>query len=102
MASSRRRRSRADGPSPPRPPGLGRWFWAGIVGVGLGLVPALAYWIYCGEIDWADRLMFVNLGALGAAYAQMALLAVLLHDDPLAANPITVVRAIVRVGWDYA
>jgi hypothetical protein len=25
-----------------------------------------------------------------------------LHDDPLAANPITVLRAIVRVGWGWA
>jgi small-conductance mechanosensitive channel len=32
----------------------------------------------------------------------MALLAVLLHDDPLAANPVTVIQAILRVGWDYA
>ncbi len=81
---------------------LGRWFWGLIIGVGVGAVPALAYWIYCGEIDWADRLMFINLMALGAAYAQMALLAVLLHDDPIAANPVTVLRAIYRVGWDYA
>lgn len=81
---------------------LGRWFWGAIVGLGVGAVPAVAYWVYCGEIDWADRLMFVNLMALGTAYAQMALLAVLLHDDPLAANPITVVRSIHRVGWNYA
>ena len=81
---------------------LGRWFWGLIVGVGVGALPGIAYWIYCGEIDWADRLMFINLAALGTAYAQMALLAVLLYDDPLAANPITVLRAIFRVGWDYA
>jgi hypothetical protein len=81
---------------------LGRWFWGCIIGVGVGAVPAVVWWIYCGEIDWADRLMFVNLAALGMAYAQMALLAVLLYDDPFAANPITVVRAIRLVGWDYA
>jgi hypothetical protein len=81
---------------------LGRWFWGCLIGVGVGAVPAVAYWISCGEIDWADRLMFINLTAIGAAYAQMALLAVLLYDDPLAANPITVIRAIRRVGWDYA
>ena len=81
---------------------LGRWFWGCIIGVGVGAVPAVVWWVYCGEIDWADRLMFVNLAALGMAYAQMALLAVLLYDDPFAANPITVVRAIRRVGWDYA
>jgi hypothetical protein len=98
-------------PLPPRAPNLfednvfrilGRWFWALIAGFGLGFAPSVLYWIYCGEIDWADRLMFANLAGFGAAYAQMALLACLLHDDPLAANPITVIRAIVRVGWDYA
>lgn len=81
---------------------LGRWFWGVIIGVGVGAVPATVWWVYCGEIDWADQLMFVNLAAVGMAYAQMALLAVLLYDDPFAANPITVVRAIRRVGWDYA
>jgi hypothetical protein len=95
---------------PPRQPNLyednifrvlRRWFWALLTGVGLGFAPATLYWIYCGEIDWADRLIFVNLAGFGAAYAQMALLACLLHDDPLAANPITVIGAIVRVGWDY-
>lgn len=96
---------------PPRTPHFGeedvlrvlsRWFWGCVIGIGLGAVPALAYWIYCGEVDLADRLMFINLMAIGAAYAQMALVAVLIHDDPLAANPVTVVRAIVKVGWDYA
>ena len=81
---------------------LGRWFWAIVAGFGLGFFPAVAYWINCGEVDWIDRLMFANLSAIGAAYAQMALLAALLHDDPLAANPITVGRGIVRIGWDYA
>jgi len=98
-------------PLPPRPPQLddrgifrvlGRWFWALFAGVALGFLPAVFYWIHCGEINWLDRLMFVNLGAFGAAYAQMALLAALLHDDPLAANPVTVLRAVARVGWDYA
>jgi len=81
---------------------LARWFWALLAGFLIGFVPAVAYWIHCGEVDWTDRLILLNLVALGSAYSQMALLAALLHDDPLAANPITVVRAIVRVGWDYA
>jgi hypothetical protein len=81
---------------------LGRWFWATLAGFAIGFVPAVAYWIQCGEIDWMDRLMLINLIAIGMAYAQMAVLAALLHDDPLASNPITVIGAIVRVGWDYA
>ena len=80
---------------------LGRWFWAALTRFAIGFVPAVAYWIHCGEIDWMDRLILMNLVVIGMAYAQMALLAALLHDDPLAANPITVIRAIARVGWDY-
>jgi hypothetical protein len=82
--------------------GVGRWFWAVVVGVVVGGLPSLVYWLYCGDIDPLDVIVFAELLALGAVYAQMALLASILHDDPLAANPITVVRAIVRVGWSYA
>jgi hypothetical protein len=38
---------------------------------------------------------------MGAGYAEMALAAALLHDSLIAANPYTVIQAIVRVGWDY-
>ena len=82
--------------------GICRWFWAIVVGVGIGVIPAAAYWISCGDLDPLDILVLVDLLAVGAAYAQMALLATLLHDDPLGANPITVIQGIVRLGWSYA
>jgi hypothetical protein len=82
--------------------GLCRWFWAFVAGVGAGFVPAVAYWISCGDLDPLDLVVLVELLALGAVYAQMALLASLLHDDPLGANPITVVQGIIRIGWSYA
>jgi hypothetical protein len=82
--------------------GVGRWFWAVVIGVVVGGFPALVYWLYCGDIDPLDVIVFAELLAVGAVYAQMALLASILHDDPLAANPITVVRAILRIGWGYA
>ena len=59
------------------------------------------YWMYCGDIDLLDRIIFAELFALGACYALMALLASILHEDALGANPITVIRAIRRVGWGY-
>jgi len=80
---------------------LGRWFWAVLAGFAIGFVPAVAYWINCGDIGLVDALMLIDLAVLGMAYAQMAVLAALLHDDPIAANPITVIAAIRRVGWDY-
>jgi len=57
--------------------------------------------MYCGDIDLLDRILFAELIAVGACYALMALLASILHDDALGANPITVIRAIWRVGWSY-
>jgi hypothetical protein len=82
--------------------GICRWFWAILVGVGIGVIPAVTYWISCGDLDALDILVLVDLLAVGAAYAQMALLATMLHDDPLGANPITVIQGIVRLGWTYA
>ena len=81
--------------------GLARWFWALIIGVAGGCVPAVAYWIRCGEIDWFDRIVLLELIVPGMAYAQMALVATLMHESPLAANPITVLRGIYRAGWGY-
>jgi hypothetical protein len=82
--------------------GLGRWAWAALVGGVVGGFPATVYWVYCGDVDLFDVMILAELAALGAVYGLMALLASILHDDPLAANPATVVSAIVRVGWGYA
>jgi hypothetical protein len=81
--------------------GLCRWFWAFVAGVGGGFIPAVAYWMSCGDLDPLDIVILVELLALGAVYAQMALLASILHDDPLGANPFTVIQGIVRIGWSY-
>jgi hypothetical protein len=81
--------------------GLGRWLVAMVGGFAVGGFPMIAYWIYCGDIDLFDRIIFVELGALGSTYALMALMAALLHETPLAANPVTVTQAIYRVGWGY-
>jgi hypothetical protein len=81
--------------------GLVRWLWAGVFGVVLGGFPMMVYWLYCGNIDWFDRIVFAELAIAGAGYGQMALAAGLLHDSLLAANPITVFASILRIGWDY-
>jgi hypothetical protein len=82
--------------------GVWRWFWALLVGGLLGVIPAVAYWISCGDLDPFDLIVLGELLGLGVVYAQMALLASLLHDDPLGANPITVVQGIIGIGWSYA
>lgn len=81
--------------------GLGRWFWAVAVGLTVRGLPALVYWISCGDVDLFDRIVLVDLLLPGMAYAQMALLAALIHESPLAANPVTVTRAILKLGWSY-
>jgi hypothetical protein len=81
--------------------GLGRWVWAALMGFAVGGFPAVAYWIYCGEVDTMDRIIFLDLAGIGVAYALMALAASMLHENILAANPPAVVVAIRRVGWDY-
>lgn len=81
--------------------GLGRWLWAGVFGLALGGFPVVVYWLYCGDVDWFDRVIIFDLVVIGSGYALMALSASLLHDTLAAANPFTVVTAVSRVGWDY-
>jgi hypothetical protein len=82
--------------------GLGRWLWAGLVGAAVGGFPAVGYWVYCGDIDLFDALILIELLAAGAVYGLMGLLASILYEDILAANPFTVIGAIRKVGWSYA
>lgn len=81
--------------------GLGRWIWAAVFGIVLAGVPVVAYWKVCGDIDWFDRVIFFDLIVLGAGYAVVALAASLLHDSLAAANPFTVLAAIVQIGFDF-
>ena len=81
--------------------GLLRWWWALVIGLVVGGFPPLVYWFWCGDVDWLDRIVLVDLVVPGMAYAQMALLASLVHDSPMAANPATVIASILRVGWAY-
>ncbi len=78
--------------------GLSRWFWAFLIGASLGMFPAVWYWIRCGQLDLLDWFVLVDLILPGVAYGQMALVASLLFDDPLGANPVTVCLALWRVG----
>jgi len=81
--------------------GVGRWLWAGLVGGAVGGLPAVAYWIGCGDVDFFDLVILGELLAAGAVYGLMALLASVLHEDVAAANPVTVLKAVRAVGWDY-
>ena len=82
--------------------GMARWLWAALVGLGIGGLPLLAYgrlrgWEF-GALDWAVAAVLV---ALAAGYTQMGLAAAILHDNIAQAHPITVGRAIGRIGREY-
>jgi hypothetical protein len=81
--------------------GLGRWIWATVMGLIIGGFPAMAYWINCGDVDIVDQFVFADLAGIGTAYALMGLAASLLHENILSANPLAILVAIRRVGWDY-
>lgn len=81
--------------------GVARWFWAGLFGVAVGGGPLALYWLYRGDMGLLDWIVLIGLLALAGGYAQMALAASLLHDNIIAANPVTVFVAIARIGWDY-
>lgn len=80
---------------------LARWIWAGSMGAAVGGLPAAAFWVRCGDLDALDWFFFFDLVILGVSYAQMALMAALFHETLIAANPITVLAAIARIGWSY-
>ena len=78
------------------------WSWALLVGVVAGGWPALVYWLRCGDVDWLDQVVLIDLIVPGLAYAQMALVLALTDDSPwLAANPVRVVGALGRAGWSF-
>jgi hypothetical protein len=81
--------------------GICRWFWAAFFGIALGGGPAAYYWHSFGGRHWGDWLIFALLAIMGGGYAQMALAAALLHENIIAANPVTVVSSVYRIGWHY-
>jgi hypothetical protein len=82
--------------------GICRWFWASLLGLAIAAVPfALFWWLARAQLEWFHWVIFGTLVVAGAGYAQMALAASLLHQNILAANPVTVIVGILKIGWDY-
>ena len=78
-----------------------RWGLAWGLGVGIMVLPALAY--YRGRVDpgLGSRLAAVLIAASGGVYSLMALLSVELHNDLMGLSPALVVRGAVRSGLGY-
>ncbi len=95
---------------PPRTPdrnfdgffnGLSPWCVWLALGVSVGLLPLLVYGLYAGSTDlWSWPLALVLFG-VGSPYVVMALLMSLLHDNALAADPVSVICAMFRVGTSF-
>ena len=82
--------------------GWGRCLGAATFGGFVGGLPAVAYWIECGDVDWLDQVVLIDLILPGLAYAQMAMVVALIHESPWAvASPNLVLRAIRAGGWGY-
>jgi hypothetical protein len=82
--------------------GIFRWFWASLLGLVIAAGPfALFWWLERGNLEWFHWVVFSSLVVIGAGYAQMALAASLLHENILAANPVTVIVGIFKIGWVY-
>lgn len=59
--------------------------------------PIAAYAVYQGTSEPVDRILLGLMAFAGFAYAQVALLAVLVQDSPWAANPFTVIAGLAVV-----
>jgi hypothetical protein len=81
--------------------GICRWIWAGVLGGAVGGIPIAMYLSRASRIDPVGWGVIITLAIVGAGYALMALAASLLHDSIIAANPITVIAAIFRLGTGY-
>lgn len=78
------------------------WVWGLLVGGVVGGWPAVWYWLRCGDVDWFDQVVLIELILPGVGYAQMALVLALTENSPWSAgNPTRVVGAIWRGGWSY-
>jgi hypothetical protein len=79
---------------------MARWAWA--FGCAALVCSPLWWWFDAFHLPASPR-EWLTAGALCIPvllYAQMALVAVILFDDPRAANPWTVFRALYRAGFD--
>lgn len=81
---------------------LGRWMWAGVLGLVLGGGTAILYVIgNGGVVRLQDRLAIAFLSALWAIAGPLALLATTLFDSIGAAGPGTVLGALFRLKTAY-
>lgn len=82
--------------------GVCRWFWAALFGLAIGGAPVVLYLVRRRPpFEWLDWLVLGELGVVGGGYAVTALAASLLHENIIAANPVTVVSSIARIGWGF-
>ncbi len=95
--------------APPRTPdrnfdgflnGLSPWFIWSVLGLGLGLLPAMAM-VSTGGPDGGVPWLAVVLAAAALPYILAALMLSFLHDDALAAMPWGVLLGLVRLGPSF-
>jgi hypothetical protein len=91
---------------PPRTPdrnfdgffnGLSPWYVWLFLGESVSLLPVALYWLSSNSPETWNRLLSGLLFVLGVPYTLMALMLSFLHDHALAANPMGVIGAMLRL-----
>jgi hypothetical protein len=83
--------------------GTARWLVCLLVGPVALTVVGVYYWIWCGDLDWLDWLIFMELSYFAAGYGLFALLAVTRSDRLYSANPVRVAALLRHLGpWAAA
>jgi hypothetical protein len=76
-----------------------RWLLCFVAGPVLPAGGALLYWVNCGDLEWIDWVILVDLTALAVGYWLFALLAVSERDRLLDVNPVRVAEQIERLRY---
>ena len=96
--------------SPPRSPdrnfdgcfsGISPWFIWLVLGVCVGGLPVLCYWLSLSSPAEANLPVALGLVGLGLPYMLIALMIAFLHDDALAAKPWACIASMFRLGRSY-
>ncbi len=78
--------------------GLVRWFWAVLLGIVIAGGPLLLYAKIRGQFEPVDWAVAALLLAISVGAVQLGLAASILHDSITMVHPVTIARAISRLG----
>jgi hypothetical protein len=81
--------------------GLSAWITWLFLGVAVGMLPVAMIRLLMGSENSGSALLALGVGCLCMPYTLMALVMTFLHDDALAARPVSVATALLQVGGSF-